>query len=711
MRFKTSLLLLIVIHFNVFGTLQDDYLPKAAGPKKAKEYYNYSYRFFNYIQEKGKFSDFEELLKMSKDGLKFTKPSDFKELAGLQFLIGMSYKVQLKNDSALVYLQKSISDAQRGNELDIEISAIQQINYLYRYIGQVEKTDRYVKRLNVLQKEIKDIYLKDKVISALSDDFLHRGAYTQAIELLLGSLPTKEYIYDKKKDYKSTINLGLAFSELGSLYIQLNQNKNALNYLKKGEPYFKEYIGGRVRLFKKMQQCYLNLSKTDSAKIYYHKIYNVMQPGIYESADDISGTNRLFAEYYISKCNVVKAGPYATIAYTKAMASGSNEAILLAINMMGNLSYQQKKYNEAIYYFKKALPNSNNFSKDVFASINLRLAQSYVQINDPKEANIFFNKYNLLRDSIYAEKTKEGINAVEFKYKNAQKEQRIDFLNVQSKIQEKELIRQKQYKTILIISVFLTLIIAVLIFFNYKNKQKANLLLDKKNQQLDIVNAQLNNANQTKTKLFSIISHDLRSPISQLFTFLRIQQINPNQISDEDKLVHQKKLMTSAKNLLSTMEDLLLWSKSQMEQFELNVEKVDIDQLYNEVISLMQNQADAKEISIKVGDLQAEELKSDQHLLMIVLRNLMQNAINHSFNNTSIVLSSGIENGKSYISIFNQGEIIPEDKILELLKNQNVKSKSSGYGLVIVKELLEKLNGTLQITSSSSGTVMKASFS
>lgn len=712
MRFKVILILLIFLSCNAFAVLQTHNSPKIVNAKKAKEYYNYSYRLFNYIQAKGKFSDFQQLLKISKKGISYTAPSDFKNLSGLQFLTGMTYKIMLKNDSALYYLQNCIENAQRGNELDIEISAIQQINYLYRYIGQVESTEKYVKRLNQLHIEVKDIYLKDQIMSALSDDFLHRGAYTKAVELLLGSLPTKEYIFKKKKDDKSKINLGLAFSELGSLYLQLNQNRNALNYLKKGEPFFSNYTGGRIRLFKKMQQCYLNLSKTDSAKVYYNKIYATMQPGIYESAEDISGTNRFFAEYYLSKQNMPMAIKYANIAYEKAMISQSNEAVFLAINMMGNLSFQQRNYQKAIQYFEKVLPNSNDFSNDVFASINLRLAQSYEMRGNYKKANLFYNKYNLLRDQINIEKTKEDINVIEFKYKNAQKEQRINFLDIQSKAQEKELIRQKQYRTILIISMLLVLTIAVLIFFNYKNKQKANLLLDKKNQQLDIVNSQLLDANQTKAKLFSIISHDLRSPVSQLFTFLKIQQINPHQISETEKELHQQKLMASANKLLATMEDLLLWSKSQMENFELDLEDVEIFQLLEESIALIQNQADAKNVTIKIPELGLKTIQTDQYLLIIIIRNLLQNAINHTNKGSVILLEAGVnEDNKNFISIYNTGDVIPQEKILEMLKSQNVKSKASGYGLVIVKELLQKLNAQLKIDSSQAATVMTIIFS
>lgn len=712
LKFIFFLIICCIQSFSVFSAFHENPLTETLNSKKAKEYYNYSNRLFNYIQTKGKYNDFFDLLKISKKGLIYTKNSDFKNLSGLQFLTGMSYKVMLVNDSALFYLKNSIMNAQRGNELEIEISGIQQINYLYRFIGQAEKTKPYIERLNTLKTQVKDIYLKDKIVSALSDEFLHSGLYTQTVELILGSLNTKEYLYKQKRDYNSRINLGLAFSELGSLYLQLNQNQNALNYLKKGEPYFVDYTGGRVRLYKKMQQAYLNLSKVDSATIYYHKIYAEMKAGIYESADDLSGTNRMFAEYYLAKNNMPMAIKYAKIAYEKGMISESNEAIMMAINMMGKLNYQQKKYHEAIRYFEKAMPNSNNFSNDVFASINLKLAQSYERIGNHKKANLFYNKYNLLRDTIYIEKTREDISAIEFKYKNAQKEQRIDFLNAQSKAQEKELIRQKQYKTILIISVFLVLVIAVLVFFNYKHKQRANWLLDKKNQELDILNEQLNGANQTKAKLFSIISHDLRSPVSQLFTFLRVLQLNPGQISEEEKSIHQKKLMESSNKLLATMEDLLLWSKSQMENFELDIEEITISQLFDESIGLMQNQADVKDVAIKVGDLKLTTIQSDQNFLIIILRNLLQNAINHTYNHTSILLNSGLnEEEKPFISIVNQGEIIPPEKIFELLGNQHLKSKLSGYGLVIVKELLHKLNGALQIKSTSEATIMTIVFS
>jgi signal transduction histidine kinase len=141
------------------------------------------------------------------------------------------------------------------------------------------------------------------------------------------------------------------------------------------------------------------------------------------------------------------------------------------------------------------------------------------------------------------------------------------------------------------------------------------------------------------------------------------------------------------------------------------VQEIDIQSLFEESKALMQNQADAKNLKIEIGNLNLEYLTSDQNLLQIVLRNLLQNAINHSFENTSILLNAGYsENQKPVVSIVNSGAIIPKEKIDELLSSHNVKSKSSGYGLLLVKELLERLNAELKIESSENSTTMMIIF-
>lgn len=678
--------------------------------KKAEAYNQYCYSLFNYISASGKFIDFSDLIKVCKRGLNATQRSDFKNLYRLEYLTGLTYKIQLNYDSAFFYLKKSIGSAQRGNDIGNEVAAIRQINYLYRYTGRFAEMNRYNKRLIALQTSVKDIAIKDELLSALSEYYLYNGDYEQAIETSLNSLSTKEYFYQKKKDHKSQIDLGLALSNLGSLYLDLNQNQSAINYLKRSEPYFAQYTGGRVRMSINLEKAYLNIDRTDSAMFYYRKIYKAMVKDYFYEAAPLSAANRLFGEYHLKKKEMNLANKYTMDAYSLAITSESKETILLATTLMGHLLYEQKKHAKSVYYLEQALPNSYNFNKDIFAGILLKLAQNYQQLNNHQKAYQFFNKYNLIRDSIYFAKSREGINAIEFKYKNAEKEQRIKFLNAQSDAQNKEIKQQRQYQIILIICVFLALLISILFYRIYINKKKANLLLDKKNQQLDIINNQLDQANQTKTKLFSIISHDLRSPVSQLFTYLRLQQ-NTVYVSIDEKEKNQEKLMQSSKNLLATMEDLLLWSKSQMENFQLEIDAIDITLLFEQSIALMTSQADAKNLTLEIAKTGFGVIECDENFLIIIIRNLLQNAINHSHQNGNIGLNAGFDGeGKKYLSVSNNGDEIPPSKIAELLNQNDVGSKSSGYGLLIVRELSLKLNAKVGIVSTPKITEVSITF-
>lgn len=340
----------------------------------------------------------------------------------------------------------------------------------------------------------------------------------------------------------------------------------------------------------------------------------------------------------------------------------------------------------------------------MLANIHDILSKSYAMLKQWDKAYFHKEKYSDLNDIIQLAKANRNFNEIEAKYQNSQKIQQI-------KLKDLALHEARKQRIWLFSGLLLLLFTAVLLLVIYNNKKKAAFILDKKNAELDLANEHLALANQTKAKLFSIISHDLRSPVSQLFTFLRLQQTNSNILSEEKKQQHQQKLIGSARQLLATMEDLLIWSKSQMEHFELNIMPVAMADLLTTAIRLMQDQAEARNIGIRIGELTLKELKSDENLLTIVLRNLLQNAIHSAFSHTEIILGAGFTiAGNPVITVFNKGDAIPQEKIQTLLENNQVGSKSSGYGLVIVKELLQKINARLQIVSNTEGTTLTVEF-
>lgn len=288
----------------------------------------------------------------------------------------------------------------------------------------------------------------------------------------------------------------------------------------------------------------------------------------------------------------------------------------------------------------------------------------------------------------------------------------ISLLNKESKAKKMELQREKATRQVLIDTAFLLLITILLVYLNFRSKQKANLLLDKKNRQLDILNEQLMTANRTKAKLLGIIFHDLRSPVSHLFTFLKLQQSRPGLLTEACKNQYQQELLLSSANLLATMEDLLLWSKSQMDHFTLNHEDVDVAHLLAAITRLLQAEAKDKKIILEIEKPDYQFVNSDYNLLFTILRNLLQNAVKHAFSETVILIRANINaQQQPYISIINHGEMIPAERIQKLINEVDISSKSSGYGLLIVKDLSAMIGAEFNMCSTLEGTTTQVVFS
>lgn len=661
---------------------------------------DYSKACYTYVVKKNQFDNFEHLIAISKKGISLTSDKDYSKLSIYHFILGHTYKVQLKYDSAFYHLKKAIAYGSEQNT-GFEVKAIQQVLYLNRFLGRAEETKPYVQRLNKLLPLCKDEEVKDNVLSALSEDYLANGNYTQAISLLLQSLPLKEKIFAEKKDFPSKINIGLAYFSLGNLYLELQQNNNALQHYKAAEPYLNEYPGGKVRLYIKLQQTYLNLNHLDSAKHFYHKVYAAnSDKKIFFESSTLSSVNANLANYFLAKKNVAEAKKYSDLAYQLALKSESPESILYAQNLMGSLNFYQQNYLLAIQFLKQALPNSSSFSKDIYAGIVLKLAESYEKIGNYQESLLFYKKYNLLFQEIYKEKSNEEISKVEFKYKSIQKQKQIDELSEQTVIANRLLKQQNQLQAALLIAIALILTIAFLIYINYRNKNKSNKLLQKVNADLDTVNTRLFAANQSKARLFSIISHDLRKPIGQLFNILKIQQGKSSLITEADRDKYQHNLLNASVNLLDTLEDLLTWSKSQLENFKVENEEVEVEDMIRSVVDLMQTQAEAKNITFVIDEFKFKIIHTDFNLLQTILRNIVQNAVNYSFSNTSIFIRTAIgSGGYPKLVVSNQGEVIPAHKIEQLMANNALGSSSSGYGLMLIKDLSERINAKLHIES------------
>jgi signal transduction histidine kinase/ligand-binding sensor domain-containing protein len=276
--------------------------------------------------------------------------------------------------------------------------------------------------------------------------------------------------------------------------------------------------------------------------------------------------------------------------------------------------------------------------------------------------------------------------------------------------------------------IFTTLIIIAIIYsiFHWRIKQvridqdrleklvlERTIEIQSKNEQLKTQaltlaqkNDQLKDLNSTKDKLFSIISHDLRSPFNTILGFHDILINDYPNLSDAERLEMLTMVHSSSKQIYSLVENLLNWASlhsSTIQHFPVsfNLKKVILKR-----IDLFRNLAEAKGISIDhqiADDLFAF---ADINIMETALRNLINNSIKFTPKSGSILVKAAYENEAITVSVIDTGMGMTREMVDTLFNLEKTKSKrgtngemGSGLGLVLCKEFVEKNGGSIWIES------------
>jgi two-component system sensor histidine kinase/response regulator len=233
-------------------------------------------------------------------------------------------------------------------------------------------------------------------------------------------------------------------------------------------------------------------------------------------------------------------------------------------------------------------------------------------------------------------------------------------------------------------------------------KEKSQLIeeLTETKQKLILYNAQ-------KDKFLSIIAHDLRSPFQGLLgmtelIFSEIDNFSKTEI--KDSLSEMNKNLT---NILSLLENLLEWAKTQNETIKVEKKKFLFNDIVSYTLDYLKSNLTKKNITIK-NELKKEYfVYADERMIETVTRNLISNAIKYTPTNGEITIQASTINFKILeIDIIDNGIGMPKDVLDNLFQiNKNVKrpgtdgESSSGLGLLLCKEFVEKNNGKISATS------------
>jgi two-component system sensor histidine kinase/response regulator len=232
-------------------------------------------------------------------------------------------------------------------------------------------------------------------------------------------------------------------------------------------------------------------------------------------------------------------------------------------------------------------------------------------------------------------------------------------------------------------------------------RQKADItgkaaLLEEKTQQLTELNT-------LKNKLFSIIAHDLKSPLYALRTLFRNVQIY-NLPGEEIKLLIPE-VLNELTYTTGLMENLLQWAKSQMQNDSVKPQLLDIARVAKEVLQLLRLQADAKRIYINSRIERPVYVYADKDMLNLVLRNLLSNAIKFTPEEGSIFIEAHEMRSHIEVIVQDTGTGISEDNLQKLLSENYYTTRGTGgeagtgLGLMLCKEFLTRNGGEMRIES------------
>jgi len=258
------------------------------------------------------------------------------------------------------------------------------------------------------------------------------------------------------------------------------------------------------------------------------------------------------------------------------------------------------------------------------------------------------------------------------------------------------LIKQIIYFSILIILLF---IIACLFLIFHKRQE--NLIRELQNGR-----TRLQEMNAKKDKFFSIIAHDLRNPISSIIGLSVLLTEKTKNRAPEDVVMAVELLQQASGRVMDLLSNLLEWSTNELGKNVYQPVEFDINNAVRDTIELLRLQSVKKDIRFNFDNSIPVIVNTDLHMVRTILRNIISNAVKFSFPASIISISTEINSDNVLLTVRDSGIGMNEETVNNLFRIDvhhstpgTESEKGTGLGLILCRELTEKLGGDLKVES------------
>ncbi len=608
-------------------------------------------------------------------------------LASIYNQISYNYIYQ-NSDSGIAYAKKGLSISQKLNWQKGIGNAYLQMGSHFTSKGFYDSSmivfDLAIKNLAA----IKDTYYIGKVYNQLGILKGNKGNYPEALDYFFKSLS----IFESTNDAGKRMSIAAAYENIGTIYNFTENYDKAIFYLEK-------CIAVLQQLSNTESQTALNF--TNIGTVYQKQNNSTKAIASFENAKKALGNqidhfaiaflNSSWANTYLKSNNYDLSIKKSELALAAANIAGDKELIT---SITQNLGYAQFKNgclkNNQVLCSKgyDNISKSLSLYRDLGNQEGLRkaylyLSEYYTFKKDFQNALSMHQLYADYNDSIYNLKNKQSLQ-------NLEDQRTIDLNKKEIELNKLSLANKEKQKWFYIAGLFLLSSIGFMFFYQSSNRKKTNIKLQELNKNLD-------EANKVKARFFSILNHDLRSPVANLIQFLHLQKDSPETFDEESKKRLQQKTISGAENLLTSMEDILLWSKGQMTNFKPVLKNINIEDLFTDT----QKHFDSFEnVDIKFLPTN-QQIYTDENYLKTIMRNFTSNAIKalEHTERPAIIWKAYQESSKIFLSVTDNGPGASSEQLKALYDEKEVVGTKTGLGLHLIRDLAKSINSTIQVKS------------
>ena len=256
-------------------------------------------------------------------------------------------------------------------------------------------------------------------------------------------------------------------------------------------------------------------------------------------------------------------------------------------------------------------------------------------------------------------------------------------------------------RTTRFIDITSTYIVTVILIFACLTYIISNYTTEKQLADQSLV--KLKQLNDEKNKLLSIVSHDFNSPLSNIQTYLDV--LERTDLTAEERKELEKELRRVTNDTQYFLNNLLSWTKKQMEGFDFSIAAIDINKCLYGTLETCKNLAANKNLSFEYKIHKDTFVKTNSDIYQLIVRNLVNNAIKFTPSGGKVEVLSLLEKDTLTLKVIDNGNGIPSDRQDQIFTSK-IKStfgtnneKGTGLGLRMCKEFTEALNGKIWFES------------